>query len=166
MKKWRDSIHIAAILGDTLSLRLSPIPDRRAGSSEKKSAPPLPQPAIYTAAWLAPPAGEEHRPQAGPRTCARRRRAWPHRARNHSAAEPGKRKPMHAHHRLKRTKKRSNFIELYKNAGMKETGRHGFPLQVCLRYKPLAVESLKSRSQSWQHRRHGRSYPHWLCFPR
>jgi hypothetical protein len=39
-KKWRDSIHIAAILGDTLSLRLSPIPDRHAGSSEKKSAPP------------------------------------------------------------------------------------------------------------------------------
>jgi hypothetical protein len=28
------------------------IPDRRAGSSEKKSAPPLPQPGIYRAAWL------------------------------------------------------------------------------------------------------------------
>jgi len=31
---------------------------------------------------------------------------------------------------------------------------------------PPSVESLKSRSQSWQHRRPGRSYPHWLCFPR
>jgi len=58
------------------------IPDRRAGSSEKKSAPPLPQPDIYTAACpprlavgLRRQQEKKHRPPARPRTCAGRRRA-------------------------------------------------------------------------------------------
>jgi hypothetical protein len=33
------------------------------------------------------------------------------------------------------------------------------------RFKPPSIESLKGRSQSWQHRRARISYPDWLCFP-
>jgi hypothetical protein len=42
------------------------IPDRRAGSSDKKSAPPPSQPDIYAAAWLRQPQGKAIDPQPGP----------------------------------------------------------------------------------------------------
>jgi hypothetical protein len=42
------------------------IPDRRAGSSEKKSAPPPTHPEIYAAAWLGEQHGKTINPQPGP----------------------------------------------------------------------------------------------------
>jgi hypothetical protein len=42
------------------------IPDRRAGSSEKKSAPPPSHPEIYAAAWLGGQEGKTIDPQPGP----------------------------------------------------------------------------------------------------
>jgi hypothetical protein len=42
------------------------IPDRRAGSSEKKSAPPPSHPEIYPAAWLGKQQGKTIDPQPGP----------------------------------------------------------------------------------------------------
>jgi hypothetical protein len=42
------------------------IPDRRAGSSEKKSAPPPTHPDIYEAAWLGKQQGKTTDPQPGP----------------------------------------------------------------------------------------------------
>ena len=42
------------------------IPDRRAVSTENKSAPPPPQPDIYPAAWLRRQQGESIDPQPGP----------------------------------------------------------------------------------------------------
>jgi hypothetical protein len=42
------------------------IPDRRAGSSEKKSAPPPTHPGIYAAAWLREQQGKTVDPQPGP----------------------------------------------------------------------------------------------------
>ncbi len=48
------------------------IPDRRAVSSEKKSAPAPTHPQIYPAAWLRPAAGHNHRPAARPCPCPAR----------------------------------------------------------------------------------------------
>ena len=42
------------------------IPDRRAGSSEKKSVPPPTHPEIYAAAWLGEQQGKTTDPQPGP----------------------------------------------------------------------------------------------------